>query len=189
VSLVLDRPVLTIGRGARSDLVLVDSRVSRGHARIRRDRGGTILQDLGSTNGTFLNGQRVRGSHPLRPGDVIRVGRTELVFGEQGVFPQGSGWRGRLALARGRADPGALALRAAGSKVRIGRSRRNDVVVADDPHVSRYHVEIRHTARGHEVVDLGAGAGVLVNGESVVRRVLRPGDRIRLGSTEFVYTE
>jgi len=79
-SLSLDRPVITIGREPASDLVLMDDLVSRQHAQIRREAGGAVIYDLDSANGTFVNGKRIDRPHPLRPGDVIAMGDTELVF-------------------------------------------------------------------------------------------------------------
>jgi hypothetical protein len=56
-----------------------DPQLSRRHARIARDAGGALtIEDLGSSNGTFVNGARVEGIQVLRPGDVVRVGTTEL---------------------------------------------------------------------------------------------------------------
>jgi len=79
-SLSLDRPVITIGRDSASDLTLMDDLASRQHAQIRREAGGAVIYDLDSANGTFVNGKRIDRPHPLRSGDVIAMGDTELVF-------------------------------------------------------------------------------------------------------------
>ena len=68
---------LTIGRAADNDVVLRDERVSRHHARIAGRRGSLVLSDLGSTNGTEVNGQRV-SDVVLGAGDRIRMGETTL---------------------------------------------------------------------------------------------------------------
>lgn len=77
----LDRP-LDIGRGKANDIVVGDPRVSRRHARIEAGARGATLVDLGSTNGTFIDGAPVSGPAQLRPGNVITVGNTSLRFEE-----------------------------------------------------------------------------------------------------------
>ncbi|MGH7214826.1 MAG: ATP-binding protein [Tepidisphaeraceae bacterium] len=71
-----------IGRESRS-LPLTDNTVSRRHAELVPEDGDWVLQDLGSANGSYINGQRVADRHELKLGDQIRVGRTILVFGAQ----------------------------------------------------------------------------------------------------------
>lgn len=71
----------TIGRDAGCDMVLPDPTVSRWHAGLRRAGGGWLLDDLGSTNGTRLNGWRVRAWVPVRPGDLVSFGAATFVFG------------------------------------------------------------------------------------------------------------
>ena len=62
-----------------------DPLLSRHHARFRRlDSGQVLLEDLGSTNGTSVNGERIRGPHVLSPGDRITVGTTQLGFEAEG---------------------------------------------------------------------------------------------------------
>ncbi len=68
-----------IGRSPQSEVWLPDTALSGCHARIFRQGGNWVLEDSGSTNGTFVNGQRVT-RHELRDGDVIAVGRTQLAF-------------------------------------------------------------------------------------------------------------
>jgi Protein of unknown function (DUF3662)/Inner membrane component of T3SS, cytoplasmic domain len=69
-----------IGRSRDCDIVLGDGNVSRRHAEVRPAEGGWAVNDLGSTNGVLLNGRRVNGTAPLRAGDRIEVGTTELRF-------------------------------------------------------------------------------------------------------------
>lgn len=70
----LSEELLTIGRLDESDVVIDDRLVSRHHAEIQRERGQYTLLDRGSRNGTFVNGQRISGSHVLRDGDEIQIG-------------------------------------------------------------------------------------------------------------------
>jgi hypothetical protein len=70
----------TLGRSRQSDLVLSDPNVSRRHAEIRPRGGSWVLTDLGSTNGSRVNGRPVQGSEVIRPGDEIELGATVLKF-------------------------------------------------------------------------------------------------------------
>ncbi|MBX3003549.1 MAG: FHA domain-containing protein [Anaerolineales bacterium] len=72
----LSKENLLIGRDPSSDLHIQDIEVSRRHARLIAQSGGFVLEDLGSTNGTFVNGERVHGVSVLRPGDEIRLGEV-----------------------------------------------------------------------------------------------------------------
>ncbi len=69
-----------IGRAVESDIVITSKRVSREHACIRREGRKLMLEDLGSTNGTFLNDERVLGPTSLRDGDRITIGEVTFTF-------------------------------------------------------------------------------------------------------------
>ncbi len=69
-----------LGRSRDCDVVLDDAGVSRRHARIRPAGAGWTIEDLRSTNGVLLNGEPLRGVHPLQLGDRIELGTTEIVF-------------------------------------------------------------------------------------------------------------
>ena len=70
----------TIGRGVENTIVITSRRVSREHASVQRQGRRVILSDLGSTNGTFLNDERVLAPLELRDGDAITIGDVVLVF-------------------------------------------------------------------------------------------------------------
>ena len=72
----LAKDVMTIGRDVNNDLVINDSEVSRNHARLTAQSGGYLIEDLASTNGTFVNGQRLIGPKLLNSGDVVGLGET-----------------------------------------------------------------------------------------------------------------
>ena len=77
----LGRVDVTIGRGAQNDVALEgDEFASARHVRVEPRGDGVWVQDLGSTNGTFVNGIRIEQPHRLEPGDVLRVGETDLRF-------------------------------------------------------------------------------------------------------------
>ncbi len=78
VTLPLSGGVL-IGRGTECNLVLDDDYASTQHARITLTAGGYQVEDLGSTNGTFVNNQQLHGSVSFGPGDVLRIGRTLMI--------------------------------------------------------------------------------------------------------------
>lgn len=70
-----------IGRDLTNDIVISDAEISRRHARMVMQAGGLVLEDLGSTNGTVVNGQRLIGPYLLRVNDVITLGEhVALVF-------------------------------------------------------------------------------------------------------------
>jgi DNA-binding response OmpR family regulator len=73
---ILNKPVTAIGRWDDNDVVLPDRWVSRHHAEVRREGDRYVLHDLGSKNGTFLNGKGVTGPLPLENGDRIRLSPT-----------------------------------------------------------------------------------------------------------------
>lgn len=77
---VWDHPtLLRIGRLAQFELMLDDPSVSRRHAEVRRQGDGWIVQDLESTNGTYVNGTRVAGAHPLTARDIVQFGKVAFL--------------------------------------------------------------------------------------------------------------
>src|SRR5438045_2733202 len=90
-----DAPTL-VGRESRQ-LPLTDNTVSRRHAELTPGDDGWVLRDLGSSNGTYINGLRVTNRYILKLGDQIRVGRTLMVFGAQPGVTRARGGDVRLA--------------------------------------------------------------------------------------------
>jgi predicted ATPase len=81
VTLEDDQEKVAIGRRVENDIALAwDQEVSREHAQLLRGAEGWTLVDEDSRNGSYLNGQRVSGRHPLRDGDVLRFGDTVVLF-------------------------------------------------------------------------------------------------------------
>ena len=76
---LLTGPVTVIGRGSEADIIVDDSGVSRRHLEIRLTHGNAIASDLGSTNGTFVEGQRV-DAVTLVDGNTLTIGRTQILF-------------------------------------------------------------------------------------------------------------
>lgn len=78
----ITKNVLTFGRGSDNDITLDDTQVSRNHAQLIRQGDEIIIEDLGSTNGTLVNGRPITGQHVLQPADIISIGSS--VFGVRG---------------------------------------------------------------------------------------------------------
>ncbi|HSB02493.1 MAG TPA: FHA domain-containing protein [Anaerolineales bacterium] len=77
----LEGDQMTIGRDSTNEIVINDAEVSRRHSRLTFQGGKYVLEDLGSTNGTFVNGQRLAGPRVLKPGEVVSFGeQIVLVF-------------------------------------------------------------------------------------------------------------
>ena len=76
-SVSLQTGVQSIGRADDNDLHILDRTVSSYHARIFTYLDASYIEDLGSTNGTYLNGKRIQ-KHTLHSGDIIRLGKHEL---------------------------------------------------------------------------------------------------------------
>jgi hypothetical protein len=82
----LNRDIMTLGRDASNEISINDPEVSRHHCRFTRVSGSYTLEDLGSTNGSFVNGQRLIGARPLASGDTIGLGETvTLVYEAVGL--------------------------------------------------------------------------------------------------------
>ncbi|MDH6131301.1 ABC-type multidrug transport system ATPase subunit/pSer/pThr/pTyr-binding forkhead associated (FHA) protein/ABC-type multidrug transport system permease subunit [Kitasatospora sp. MAA4] len=173
-----------VGRDPVSEIVLADPRVSWHHALLQVDYDHWTLDDVGSTNGTYVEGRRV-GHLDVGPGCVIR-------FGSPGDGP-------RVALSgapepvRARPRPSALTsltgsyrqptnvLPLPARTVRIGRAPGNDLVL-DDLSVSRLHAELRARADGrYEIADLGSHNGTYLNGQPVLQAIVGPQDLVGIG--------
>jgi len=95
-------PVLAIGRSSGNDVVLDDTSISRSHARLVWRDGEVSLEDLGSRNGSMVNGQRISAPHPVRPGDTLVLGAVPLTLAEQ--------VRGQVKLEEGPGAPGQVSM-------------------------------------------------------------------------------
>jgi hypothetical protein len=79
--LTLNSSALRLGRGSENDVNLArDEYASSKHARVEPRRDGVWVEDIGSTNGTYLNGIRLTRAKKLAPGDIVRIGETELRY-------------------------------------------------------------------------------------------------------------
>jgi pSer/pThr/pTyr-binding forkhead associated (FHA) protein/predicted Ser/Thr protein kinase len=194
---------LLIGRSApEEDGRLGDDReISRRHARISRATEGQLtIEDFGSANGTFVNGERISDPRTLRLGDVLRMGKTVLEVtdpagsapdhgsppaGTRDVRPAGTGEQLVVTVGPAPGQPLAVA-----DELVIGRSV-SGAGRLDDRELSRRHARVARDHAGRLTIeDLGSANGTFVNGERVgQRRVLNVGDSVRIGSTTLELTE
>ena len=170
---------LTIGRSAACDLVVDSVLVSRQHAQLECSPGRCTIEDLGSSNGTYVNGRRVSRA-ALSPGDRLRLGDVELAYqAGAGAPPAAEGAWLEIGGRRHALSPAGVVL---------GRSHDSDLVVADE-RASRQHASIDLQGDTWVISDLGSANGTLVNGERVRERALRPGDEIRVGDTRIYFRQ
>lgn len=187
-----------LGRSPSSDLAFdtdLDRATSLEHAAINYADDAFVLTDLGSTNGTFVNGSRVTTTI-LKDGDRIELGHGGPHLR---VHLEGEAFESELTAKTmiSTTDPPPLELtlkrggrgRAPIKKsfkqrvVTVGREEDNDISFAQPPHpvVSRYHAEIVFQGGQYRLVDKSATNGTLLNGEKVDQAELHHGDRITLG--------
>jgi ABC transport system ATP-binding/permease protein len=173
-----------VGRDPASDIVVSDSRVSWRHAVLRADGNCWLLEDSGSTNGTFLGTRRV-GRVEITQNCVLRLGHPEdgpvmmLAVSRPTSVPASPG---QSSVDR---RPTAV-MRAPTRRLRIGRAPGNDLVVPDLS-VSREHAELRNVGSGrYEIVDLGSHNGTFVNGRRIDQATtVTERDLIGIGRASF----
>jgi pSer/pThr/pTyr-binding forkhead associated (FHA) protein len=83
------KPIVTIGRDSANDVIIDHPLASRRHARLERDENGYIVRDLESTNGTYVNGERVDGVRQLHNQDSIWVADVEIIFSDPEATQKG----------------------------------------------------------------------------------------------------
>ena len=151
-----------------------DFNVSRRHAQIRREGDRFILTDLNSSNGTYVNGQSVRGDVEIKPGDRLRFGNQELVFEIKPIESSAVLQHGDRRLVF---EPGS-------NEIVLGRDSNQAQAVFSDVTVSRRHALLRRVGNDFYIRDLGSSNGTFVNGQPLQGEVkLSPGDRVRLGGS------
>ena len=87
---MLEGDQITIGRDPTNSITINDAEISRRHARLTYQGGKYILEDLGSTNGTFVNGQRLAGPRVLKSGEVVSFGEQIVLVFETTSFDPGA---------------------------------------------------------------------------------------------------
>jgi pSer/pThr/pTyr-binding forkhead associated (FHA) protein len=185
------RDEFTVGRKEGNVIRLTERNVSRSHARILRENGRFFLNDLGSYNGTKLNGRRIRGKMPLSPGDEIGIGdytlRVELVEGAVATAPPAAEQVKPpqiTVVAEGK--PGAVHILSDVPHI-VGRGDEATIQI-DDPKVSRNHARLHLLQGRYFIEDSGSENGILVDGRRVRSKALDPGDIIDVGRIQLYYT-
>jgi ABC-type multidrug transport system ATPase subunit/ABC-type multidrug transport system permease subunit len=169
---------LTVGRLADNDIVIPRNSVSRQHARITPVPDGYWITDLGSRNGTQLNGERFRGeARWLSNGDTVVIGGDALRF----VTGQETRYAGE-ADAVVRTELIAFPT----DRLTIGRDHSNDVAL-DDPNVSRFHAEVVREGDAVTLRDLGSRNGTRVDGTPTRQAPLSAGSEIGIGPYRLLF--
>lgn len=86
----LEGDQITVGRDSTNEIVINDVEISRRHARLNFQGGKYVLEDLGSTNGTFVNGQRLAGPRVLKAGEVVSFGEQIVLVFEMTTIDAGA---------------------------------------------------------------------------------------------------
>lgn len=185
----------TVGRQG-TDVLLLDSTVSRSHARIRVENGQVFVEDLGSTNGTKVGDVRLSPNQPVvaTGGTLLRFGNVQLRLEVRGGEGQGVGLEGAEKTVAIAASSEATLLAPAMQPVetappvawlrklegpgnelpvpagvsRIGRRPANELVVTGDAYVSGSHAEIRVENEEAWLTDIGSTNGTFVNGRRLM---------------------
>ena len=190
-------PRVTVGRDPTNDIVLDDASVSGYHAVLYVENDDCTLADLGSTNGSFVNGRRVTGRTRFVEGDNLSFGAVNLDAGDtkrrlkstvvMPVVQIESTLTGRSgATLRWVSDTRRCVFVAQGTELQIGRAPENGLVIDSDT-VSVHHASIKLSNTGAVVQDHKSINGTYVNGERVERQNLRHGDRIRFDTEEYLF--
>ena len=190
---------IRIGRSANNDIQIAEGHVSREHAVVSCKDGAFTVDDVGSANGTFVNGVQVYGLNPIAIGDELHLfvsvlklraasddGRDDAAERIAAV----AGDRASLRITRGPQRGQIFALLK--EELYVGRSTpsANWEIALQDPTVSRPHAFLVKERRQWKLFDLGSINGTSVNSQPIAggkARQLRDGDRIMFGGTLTVF--
>ena len=176
---------LSIGRAeAGAGTLGDDPELSRRHARVFERDGRCLVEDLGSTNGTFVNGSRIEGPTVVEPGATLAVGTSTLTV--EGP-PEPTSADAVLEVVSGPAAGVRLAV--SEEPVVIGREGEGDARLGDDHELSRRHARVYASGGRIAIDDLGSLNGTYVNGRRIDEPTeLEPGDKLWLGNTTLMVT-
>lgn len=193
----------TIGRSSNNDIQIAEQHVSRQHAVVSYRNGVFFVADLSSSNGTFVNNERVNEPFPLFAGDTIRLYVPEIQFlaadeadleiAEQTgrvILPSAEGGQASLIATNGPQEGQSLAL--VGKELLIGRATSDATwqIRLQDRSVSRPHAVLRLKNDRWFLSDLGSSNGTFVNGEPLTgeaQRQLADGDTLMFGGATLLF--
>lgn len=160
---------ITIGRAINNNIVIQDGSVSKNHLKITKTaQGEYILEDLGSTNGTFVNGKIVR-TCKLQPNDVVKIGDT--------VLP----WQNYFQKSYQQVDVSGNLL----CKISIGRANSNDFII-NDATVSSQHAFLEVYDNGSlRIIDNGSTNGTFRQGQRIQMALVSSGEFLQFGSARI----
>jgi len=182
-----DKDSVTIGRSPECDMPIDDGQASRRHASVVRTSEGFEVSDLGSTNGTLLNGAQVKKRRMVN-GDVITIGATHITYDDPSATPAAGADENACALVYAKGPRKGQKIDLTVQRTTIGRKESNTVALKDTV-ASSYHCEVVRDLNGYTIRDLGSTNGTLVNNEMVTEAQLVHGARIRIGNTRFVFQD
>lgn len=192
----------TIGRSSSNDIHIPEQHVSRQHAVINYRDGIFMVNDLGSANGTFVNGMKVEEPYPLMVGDELRLFVPTLKFmaatdqdaedaSDTGRFiAVQTGNKATLSITNGPQEGQVIALLL--DELHVGRATLNATweIVLQDPTVSRPHARLVREDEQWMLFDLGSVNGTAVNSTPVTGEdpfMLKSGDTIAFGATMTLF--
>lgn len=176
--------VYGMGRAEENEIILDDPEVSRKHARLIVEGDRALVEDLGSGNGTYVDGQPVQ-ELSVSGGDSVEIVPFTLSFR---VVDQDSRAEVRLEVIAGSLKGQSFPLTT--GRVSMGRSEDQDLRIPD-PGASRGHALLTQEGRGWILRDQGSANGLFLNEQRLREAPLRNGDVIRIGATQlrFVMVE
>jgi pSer/pThr/pTyr-binding forkhead associated (FHA) protein len=201
----LSADVMTIGSGTKNNIVILDNDISREHCRLIRVMADYELHDLSSVRGTFVNGQRVKGSWLLKPGSIIELGENVTLEYERDTVaaelekvhvpvqphPDKPDPNAHPSLVMTIGSNAGLVYPLKTRTINIGRDLSNDIVV-QDPEVSRFHLTLHWADTSYQLEDLGSTNGTLLNGapfQPNTPTMLHANDLIQIATlAEFRFT-
>lgn len=205
---VLAKSIVTIGRMITNDIVLNDVRVSRNHARLECGPSGALLVDLGSSNGTRLNGVSI-DSASLKPNDTISLGSQQLkykvedpnedvgmtIIDNQLQLEKSMDEEFLPVMVNESGNPSLVVFTSNNTyqvdlsqfeRATIGRDESCNIFI-DAGNVSRRHAELQLEGDSYVLKDMGSTNGTWMKGQRIDQHLLKDGESFQIGSAQIVF--